>query len=369
MDPEPDLTSIVVRDGELELERTRCSLWRLPDGRTGALVRGQVFPLLDGNGVDISGPFATPDECVPAFRLGPPTHGWQLVEGREEAYVLIDGSVIERDRIAARLAQAGVRVLRVGRHLATTDDEDAGLSWFIRVKRPTAPPPLDGLVRQAVASATPEQPPGGSSVAMLRIRLLEAELLVAKAEQARLVAECARLRDLAATASATPSCENPPRAELERMLLQGVAERDAALAALEQSVAHGHQPKPSPQAPSSAVARLQRELAVVADVLLPRITLLGDSLLFAATELSDRRALFRALDDLQAGTSGMPPGWKRIRGTTGWWERHLSTGHDDSGRIYAHLSRDGSGWRVLISGKADQARDLARLPKLAVADG
>lgn len=369
MDLEPDLTPIVVRDGELELERIRCSLWRLPDGRTGALVRGQVFPLRDGNGVDISGPFATPAECVPAFTLGPSTRGWQLVEGRDEACVLVDGSVIERDRIAARLAQAGVRVLRTGRHLAATDGVDADLSWFIRVERPAAPPPLDELVQRALGSAAAERPPEATSVATLRIRLLEAELLVAKAEQARLVAECARLGDVAATATATPSRDDPARAELEHKLFHAMAERDAALAALEQGVARADEhPRPSPRAPSSAVVQLQREVVNVVDVLLPRITLLGDSLLFATTELSDRRALFRALAELQAGATGMPPGWKKIRGASGWWERHLSTGHDDSGRIYARLSRHGSAWLVLVSGKADQSRDLARLDRLAAAE-
>ncbi len=370
MDQQPDLTPIVVRDGELELERIRCSLWRLPDGRTGALVRGQVFPLLDGNGVDITGPFATPDECVPAFTLGRPTRGWQLVEGRDEACVLIDGSVIERDGIARRLAQAGVRVLRVGRHLAATDGEDAGLSWFIRVERPTVPPSLDELVQSALGSVAAEPPPDAISVATLRVRLLEAELLVAKAERARLAAECARLRDVAATATAKRSPEDPAQAELERKLLHALAERDAALAALEQGVARGdQQSQKPPQAPSSAVVRLKRELETVLDVLLPRITLLGDSLLFTATELSDRRPLFRALAELQAQATGMPPGWKKVRGATGWWERHLSTGQDDSGRIYARLNRHGSAWLVLVSGKADQSRDLARLDRLATAEG
>lgn len=37
--------------------------------------------------------------------------------------------------------------------------------------------------------------------------------------------------------------------------------------------------------------------------------------------------------------------------------------------LISSLSRHGSSWRVLVSGKADQARDLARLDQRATVEG
>lgn len=88
-------------------------------------------------------------------------------------------------------------------------------------------------------------------------------------------------------------------------------------------------------------------------------------MLFIITELPDRRALYRALAELNAAdAAGMPVGWKRVQGAPGWWERHLKTGHHHSGRLHARLGAERRGWTVLASSKADQPCDIRRLAKL-----
>jgi hypothetical protein len=76
-------------------------------------------------------------------------------------------------------------------------------------------------------------------------------------------------------------------------------------------------------------------------------------------EFADRGGLYRSLIELDSGALGRA--WKKLHGAPGWWERHVSNGQDDSGRIYA---RRGEGsWEVLISHKSQQARDITWLER------
>jgi hypothetical protein len=79
-----------------------------------------------------------------------------------------------------------------------------------------------------------------------------------------------------------------------------------------------------------------------------------DSLTVLSGEFSDRRGFYRAVSELKSEMRD--PKWKKIRGAMGWWERHVSDGQDDSGRIYACLARDR--WHLLVSHKSQQARDI-----------
>jgi hypothetical protein len=55
------------------------------------------------------------------------------------------------------------------------------------------------------------------------------------------------------------------------------------------------------------------------------------------------------------------PGGLRLR--LKWWERHLSDGQDDAGRIYVRFSSTDRVWDVLISHKSGQTRDISWLSR------
>jgi hypothetical protein len=107
--------------------------------------------------------------------------------------------------------------------------------------------------------------------------------------------------------------------------------------------------------------RLQDEIADILGTLLPNLNLLRDSLTVAASEYASRKALYRSLAELAAGEGRLPANWKPVQGTTGWWERHVSDGQDNTGRLYAQFLRSDRRWDVLISDKAEQPRDMAWL--------
>lgn len=79
----------------------------------------------------------------------------------------------------------------------------------------------------------------------------------------------------------------------------------------------------------------------------------------AAATLCDRRGLYRAIVELRSDT--LARGWKRIHGAPGWWERHVSNGQDDSGRMYARPAKQS--WELLVSHKSQQARDISWLKR------
>ena len=95
--------------------------------------------------------------------------------------------------------------------------------------------------------------------------------------------------------------------------------------------------------------------------LLPTLTMLRDSIEVITVEFARRGAVWRALGEL-ASAASIPRDWKKIHGADGWWERRLSDGRDNTGRIYARRG-GGSAWQVLISHKADQNRDIAWLDR------
>ena len=123
---------------------------------------------------------------------------------------------------------------------------------------------------------------------------------------------------------------------------------------------HGLRRSRPPRLPSSRI-RLQDEIGVILETLLSNLNLVRDSLTVAAVEYSNRRALYRALADLAGAVGRLPSQWKAVQGATAWWERHVSDGQDNTGRLYARLVSSSQCWDVLISDKAEQTRDIAWL--------
>jgi len=112
--------------------------------------------------------------------------------------------------------------------------------------------------------------------------------------------------------------------------------------------------------PPRLTGRKREELETIAAVLLPRVRLLPGSADFIATEVFDWHDLLQDLALLNA--PGVQLRGKPLRGCTGWWEKHFSTGQSDDGRLYW---RDTQGlWEVLVSDKAAQNGDIERLRKL-----
>ena len=327
-------------DGAEALETRLCDLWMMPDGRMGAAWRGLVFALTNGDRIDIS-QNAVPVQTCRANALTQRSR-YAVISGATEAYVLVEGDRAVREGAVVALRGAGIKVLRVGRYLG---DPPEGLvpDWFVRIAAAQ-----DEAINAALAcmfdrSAHDPAP----SLQELRIRLLETDLLAARQREAGLQAELATLRQRAADTAEEAAFQQALAEEAlaEEQRLRTLAETQAAAPVLRPTVP----------------ARMQEEVALVLATLLPKLQLVRDSATVVAVEFAGRRALWRAFGELH--TSTMPPaGWKKIHVAEGWWERHVSNGQDDAGRIYARRG-GGGGWDVLVSHKGDQSRDFAWLAR------
>lgn len=91
---------------------------------------------------------------------------------------------------------------------------------------------------------------------------------------------------------------------------------------------------------------------------MPQVRPLRDSLTLAAIEYRDRRPLYRALGEILPDADRLPGSWKKLKCLERWWERHVSDGQSDAGRIYVRLDRSARVFDLLVSRKCDQPRDI-----------
>ena len=110
--------------------------------------------------------------------------------------------------------------------------------------------------------------------------------------------------------------------------------------------------------PAAPAGKLKNEIKVVLETLFPGVRLLRDSLIVIAAEFFSRSALYRGLAEMRIVNGRLPPTWKKLRGLEDWWERHMSDGQDDAGRVYARLGPFDRIWDVLVSHKSEQSREL-----------
>jgi hypothetical protein len=143
--------------------------------------------------------------------------------------------------------------------------------------------------------------------------------------------------------------------ELERRLRE---EADAASLAAAQLLNDTRVDRPAPPA-----GKIKNEIEIVFATLIPEVRLIRDSLIVIAAEFSNRRALYRSLAELQSANGRLPSTWKKLKGLDAWWERHMSDGQDDAGRVYARFGDSDRIWDVLISHKSEQSRDIAWLAR------
>jgi cell division protein FtsB len=330
MDSEYIMVAIV--DSDQPIEARRCRLVHLSDGTRAALWRGLAWPIGPGDRIDVAGPASPllPEALSPDPRFG-------LVDGDEEAWLVLEGSVTVRDAAVTALRRAGVGVLRTGPWLGDPVDGVVGAN-FIRFARPQVSDLRLAIVKileDTVTTASAKPEPAG------RIRALMVELMETRAALARAQTAPSESRQ---HASAEAEAELARVQQENAALLREIADLQAQLA----------EAPPARAEPNRAAGRLHHEIAVSLASFRPDLRFLRDSLMVVAGEFSDRRGLYRAVLEIRSEALG--PSWKKIHGTSGWWERHVSNGQDDSGRIYAR--RGNGNWELLVSHKAQQARDI-----------
>ena len=335
----------IVDNGRV-IDEAQCRTVILPDGRQGAVWRGLAYPLAADSQIDAGGEAFPPGDCRDGTPALDPARRWTAIEGAD-AYLIVEGSILDAERAAVKIRENGVQVLRVGRYLGDPVDELAG-DWFVKFERPEASNLVDWLTEilgaefQTVSGSTSAPPRD------LRMSLLLETLAAAKRNQEELHQRLAAVTQKMADEKSSLSEE---LLALQAYLEAERTRREEAEKLASEVVVPVQQPRATPaQAP-----KLKDEIETVLASLLPRIDLRRDTLVFVSSELSDRTSLYRALAELNFGQERMPTAWKKVQGATGWWERH---GHDDAGRIYARLDSSTRRWEVLVSHKGDQSRDI-----------
>jgi hypothetical protein len=346
----------IFNSGQL-FETRECALVRLPDGREGAIWRGLAYPLeLPDQRIEMGGEAYPPGDCHRDVSIPTPQTNFVVIEGVEEAYVLLSGPSLSCETAAGRLRSFGYDVIKTGRYLGDpVDGLDA--DWFIRIVKPKeGNDPLAELLAEVLAGPTASVH-SHEAIGEYRARLIAGELASAKAREAALRAEIARLKlEMANGGQTQREIEGLKAAiDLERSLRH---EADLAAFAAAQLAN-----EPRVDRPVAPPGKLKNEIEVVLETLLPGMRLMRDSLIVIAAEFSNRRALYRSLAELQIVSGRLSTTWKKLRGFDAWWERHISDGQNDAGRIYARLGDSDQVWDVLISHKSEQSRDIAWLAR------
>jgi NTP pyrophosphatase (non-canonical NTP hydrolase) len=334
---------IKICEGNVALNKRRCPLVRLRDGRSAVFWRGLAFPVLPGDRINIAEDAYPITETLPSATL---PNAFAVIDGQDEAYILMAGGFIETEAVAGKLRQARIVVLRTGRYFG---EPVPGIEadWFIRIVKPSDVEDLATALEPIIAAQAlrPEDP----STTDLRTRLLTVELLAARAREAGLQVEIARLRST--IAQSQPEIDRQSEALQEAL----AEERRRRIEAEEAAAAVESRPKAMPS------GRVADEVRDVLAGLLPHMRMLRDSVEVMTAEYASRQGVWRALGEL-TNAGGIPRDWKKIHGADGWLEQHLINGRDNTGRIYVPKS-GGMNWDVLVSHKAQQPRDVAWLAR------
>lgn len=342
---------VSILDGTLLLDERDCRTIERPDGGLAAIWRGQAFPLLpDGKSIDVSQEGWSPSElALLKPREAPPAYA--LLENKDSVYVLLSGSVTDREAAVSRLKLARIEVERTGPYLGAPV---AGMDcdWYIRLSHPGR---LD--LSTLIANSLGVPPSQANAPGDLRTRLLETELSLARARNAADRAELARIRLENAALQSTSAEAQSFRMAMEAANAEAIR-LTQEFERLSQEVARSREMqhiRPD--------HRIETEIVDMMAMLLPRARLLRDSLQLMTIEYASRKGVYRALQELHTSDQGIPSAWKVVKGLNGWWERHVSNGQADTGRAYARLDTSDRIWDVLLSHKATQPRDMQWLAR------
>lgn len=348
---------IAIFNGDQLFETRPCELVLLPDGRQGAIWRGLAYPLeLPDHRIEMGSEAFVPSECVPSRAKPANRTSFAVIEGVDEAYVLLSGTVTDCEEASNRLKASGYEVIRTGRYLGDPV-EDFETDWFVRIVQPLGSnDSLSRALRNVLGDQVTERD-SHKTLGEYRAQLIASELASVKAREAALRVEIARLKLESTNAPDT-------QAQIEELRLAVDLEREArqqadwAAAEAQELLNAARRDRPPPRA-----GKIKDEIEVVFAVLIPEVRLMRDSLNVVAAEFSNRRALYRGLAELRTAIGRLPSTWKKLKGLDRWWERHMSDGQDDAGRIYVRFSDADRVWHVLISHKSEQSRDVTWLAR------
>src|SRR5882762_4513098 len=100
---------ISIFNGPQLFETRECAIVRLPDGREGAIWRGLAYPLdIPNNRIDMGGEAFPPGDCAhrdASIRV--PQTNFAVIEGIEEAYILLSGPSLSCETAAGALKGSG----------------------------------------------------------------------------------------------------------------------------------------------------------------------------------------------------------------------------------------------------------------------
>jgi hypothetical protein len=336
---------VVVMDGATLVQRRVCSRTTMPDGLPGVLWRGVAYPLQSGDRINIGVP--APSE---------PAACHAVIPGDEASWILIQGMQAGLDTARKTLERNGIVVSRTGRWLGDPVGQVA-FDWFLRCEGRLDDQRVAGLLGQS-------GPVSVEADSAARLAVLEQRIASLLADVAR--AEGGLRRSMEAPRPA-PEVEDPPRADSrmepdpDAAMQSALAEIQALRSALE-AMGADHDKKARPELAAPQTVRTHDEVAALLSALRPDILLIRDSLLVALGEFHARSGFYKAISELPLA-GGRPDGWKMLRGTERWWERHLSTGRNDHGRAYARYNPASRQWSLLLGWKVDQPQDIAWLKR------
>ena len=108
---------ISIFNGAQLFETRECALVRLPDGREGAVWRGLAYPLeLPDGRIEMGSEAFPPGDCLHRdASIQAPQTNFAVIEGVEEAYVLLSGPSLACETAAGALKTSGYVVLQNGK--------------------------------------------------------------------------------------------------------------------------------------------------------------------------------------------------------------------------------------------------------------
>jgi hypothetical protein len=403
-------------------ETSAHQLRRLPDGRSGVLIDGMVFPVDAAGMVNLEGQSFYPRNCPPALdlpeeflRMAERTAALNCrIEVPQHAYPILhlDGSDGQLSDVVAALQAQGIQVDCFGAAYRAADNGQQ-YAWFIRLKDSSIDP-------WKVASCLGHQELSGRATALdprmieLGARLARTDDALANAEAAlseqntrhqqsldtisvqaamlRAAMEAQRERaDAESTArhklakevenlatQLTKSRSGIDNTETVRQLeqqlneaLAGWLDADASTKAAEIARREAEEQLEKlqealaqaqtdrPVSPPKGRRNRQADLESSFLLLLPNLIFVRDSLRFTAEQVFDLRALLTQLARLNTSQIDLLEG-KKLRDANNWWESHFSTGQGRDGRLYYRQTNRNpiSAYQVLLSDKLAQSRDL-----------